>query len=511
DGTASCDCAVTGGGGGNTGGGGGGLTGGGGGSTGGGGGTSIQPVSLGQFCNQYVSAACAHRVACGRYSDAGLDLCEERERLSLGDVCRRADAGYVQFDGVQAAQCLEWLGLPQKSCLGSSWSPCGAVLGAGLSTAVRGIFNRAPDACGAMTCATGTRCNDDCANPQCLGPLPLGASCSGGVDGLTRDCVEETRCDSADGGAEYTCLGALARGAPCGTLACNDADYCDFNASTPVCTARLPREAACTTAFSCVDSVCRSDRRCGALAAGARCVSGADCGNGIESTNVCVGLQVADGGLLDAGVCGPRPRLGEACGLAWAASFNPCSLRQGEQCLDGRCTRLDAYSRPEGAECVLRPWGTVAAPFYGFGVCAPGLACRPSPTAHAPYTGRCQQPLPQGSACRDEHECAPGLGCLSVADGGRQCERFGRLGEACTYGTCLEEFDCKGQGDGGSACVPFSALDAGCGGFGSCVPGATCNEGVCEPLSPAGAACSSEYSCASGVCQLGRCVDQCVR
>lgn len=472
---------------------------------GGGGGGSLPSVTLQDFCATYPTAACATRIACGRYSDAGLSVCLPRELEYVGELCRRADAGYVPFDGVVAARCLMELQSGQGGCA-SDFPPC-QLVGQGQGMPRSEVFTEQPNACGSATCGTDTVCDLRCTGPTCQPRLGAGAPCDTS-DGLNRECVPETSCASRDGGS-YRCEPLTPRGGDCSDWGCLPQDCCDTTA-TPTCRAKLAREAPCTASELCLDGVCRSDGRCGVLDAGARCAAALDCGS-FNSQQVCLGLQLsADGGTLDAGVCGPRPLAGQACSRDWARIFDSCRTQAGEACLDGTCTYLVPFSRPLNAECPVRPWGYTAVPFYGFSVCERGLACRPDPTAHPPQTGRCKPAQPEGGACRDEFECASGMSCYQGADGGRQCARMADLGESCLFTACKRDLQCGLLSDAGAGCVTLTPLDAGCGNQ-ICVPGAQCVNDLCEPLGGTGASCMYGFQCQSGVCQLGQCVAQCMR
>lgn len=485
----ACNCGPGGGAGGGTGG-------------GGGGGGSI---TLQDFCANYPAAACATQIACGRYSDAGLDVCLARE--SSAELCRRAAAGSVQFDGVVAARCLMELQSGPLRCA-SDFPPC-QLVGFGQGSIRSEVFTERLNGCGTSTCGAGTICDRRCTGPQCQPLAAVGQSCDTS-DGITRDCVREAACSTRDGGA-YTCLALTPRGGDCSDWSCLPDDYCDTTGATPTCRAKLAREAPCSPGDACFDGVCRSDGRCGTLDAGARCEAASDCGGTYGSDLVCLGLQVsADGGTVDAGVCGPRPGAGQPCSRSWARVWDPCRMQAGEACLDGVCTYLAPFSRPLGAECPLRPWGYTAVPFYGFAVCERGLGCRPDPTAHPPQTGRCQPAQPEGGECRDEFECAGGLGCYQGEDGGTRCARLPGVGESCAFAACQSDLQCQALGDGGARCVALAPLAGGCA-LQSCVPNAQCVNDVCEPLGGTGASCDYGFQCQSGVCQFHQCVSQCMR
>ncbi len=507
----ACKCLNTDGGtgGGSQGGGTGGSGGGGAMGGGGGGGGSVDAgpfVTLTEFCANITRVLCEQRIACGQYDDAGFTLCTEREARQVSDLCRRATAGSVQFDGFAAAQCLAPNPVTPGSCI---FGACPQLRGRGLSPfGNEGIFSQAPNQCGASTCTTGTACDERCHGPQCLPLRQRGQSCGTSSSEFNRVCVSGTECASLDGGPPL-CLDFAPTGGDCSRLSCAPSDSCDSNGPNSTCVAKLLREASCTQPFVCLEGVCRSDGHCGALDAGAACVSGRDCGGYAQNSNVCLRLSLsADGGLLDAGVCGPRPAIGEPCARNWAQSFDACRSSLGEACLDGVCSLQTPASRPAGAECARRPYGYVAAPLFGFGACRAGLTCLAAATPTI-ATGRCQPMLQSGSLCTDEAQCTPGLGCVSVDGGPQTCQHRGVLGAACQQSTCLSELNCEQASDGGPTCVPLAAPGESCSGYASCVDQAQCTANVCEALAPTGGSCLSGAECVSSNCQLGACVDQC--
>jgi len=215
-----------------------------------------------------------------------------------------------------------------------------------------------------------------------------------------------------------------------------------------------------------------------------------------------------DGGVTTAGVCGPRPVLGEACDYDRTA-LDPCRPNLSQSCLDGVCRELTPFMRPAGAECPIRGYGRVAAPFFGFAICQTGLTCQPSTSAHAPSTGRCATARPVGAPCTDDHFRAPRLTCAPSPDGGMACSLWPLLGQPCRS-LCRRDALCEPEGDGGFVCRPLHALDAGCIGFSQCVPGATCIDNTCT-LGAVGQPCTYGHECGGGACQANQCVAMCLR
>jgi hypothetical protein len=273
-----------------------------------------------------------------------------------------------------------------------------------------------------------------------------------------------------------------------------------------MCQALLPRDAPCTDGSLCADRVCRpTDLRCGALAAGTSCLAPGDCALGLDAVNLCIGLtRAADGGIVDAGVCGPRPKHGDPCSSDWA-QFTGVACPAGDACLDGQCRTLTPFTGALGSECPTRPYGIVFAPYYGFAYCKNGLTCLPDATARPPQTGRCAMALPLGAECRDTFNCVS-LVC-GAADGGFQqpyvCLPRAGLNEPC--GTCLQELTCIRDLDAGtSTCQPPPANGGNCASFANCANG-YCEfpDFTCHPYSSG--ACAYGYQCESGFCSGGQC------
>src|SRR5262249_38291390 len=150
------------------------------------------------------------------------------------------------------------------------------------------------------------------------------------------------------GGPTAICRPWPDAGAPCNYGECGPRRACVAG----MCADLLPHDAPCTDFGQCAEQVCRpTEMRCGALDAGARCLSPLDCaGYDLDTTRVCVGLtRTDDGGIADAGVCGPRPKHGEACSNDWSL-FTGTACPVGDACLDGQCRALTPFTAPAGSE-----------------------------------------------------------------------------------------------------------------------------------------------------------------
>jgi hypothetical protein len=452
--------------------------------------------SLTDFCNQYPAAICAVKVACGLYSDAGFDVCMNTEGHNIADWCGRADAGAVQYFPASAQQCLDETKLSPPSCLVG-------VFGCGINEYIGASpFSADPNECGGATCAPNAFCNEDCNDPQCLTGRQIGQSCEEGTRPYSKCDTDAGYCladDGGYGGPTAVCRPFPGLGMPCPLGICGPGQQCTGVA----CQALLPRDAPCTNSVFCFDEVCRPiDGRCGTLDAGAPCISGDDCSAYPDLSNLCVGLALApDGGVADAGVCGPRPKHGDSCSADWSRFIN-WICPPGDSCLDGKCRTLTPFTAPAGSECVIRPFGDVLAPFFGFAYCQPGLECMPAADAHPPQTGRCGTPLPLGAPCRDLFNCAS-LFCSNPDGGPLTCQPISQLHEPC--GECVAELTCTLNRDAGTHwCAPRIANGDNCPGFATCA-GGYCDapDYTCHAYSTG--ACGYGYQCESGWCSGGQC------
>jgi hypothetical protein len=373
---------------------------------------------------------------------------------------------------------------------------------------LRAVFNTRPNACGASTCDGGF-CDQACTGPACQPFRAIGQPCGENAHPIAQCDRRISECGTLDAGP-LECLPLARAGESCENVGCAAGTRCVFT-PTVRCVPTLDAGASCQPTDPCADGPCRTDGICGPKPIGASCASSIDCGD-FQSSNICLGLTLAsDGGVLTPGQCQPRPRLGQACDYAWSVGTDPCDMSLGQGCIDGTCRQLTPFSQPAGTECPIRSYGRVEAPFYGFAICARGLACLPSTTAHAPKTGRCGPALQPGAPCRDVFMCAPGNECLVVSDGGRECVHVPALGEDCSQRGCRFDTFCKTEDDGGQRCAFRPDVDGGCA-TAPCAPNLICNgASVCEPVDAAGTPCSYDFECNGLACSNGQCVAMCAR
>lgn len=458
-------------------------------------------LSLTEFCDTLPAVACAHRVRCGDYSDAGVAVCLQREGMRLRESCRRVDAGTLQFDESAAAACLRDLTRAGAHCI-RDFVTCGVT-----SPGVRGVvFVSTFKACGAATCGEQEFCDSDCETPTCVPYRQPGQSC-----GLREQCDPATgHCpDVSDGGAK-TCVAFFTEGEACTPGLCLPGSDCRIDGADSGCVARLADGESCASDFECSAGHCRrSDNRCGFTPLGAGCRSADECGNPVHvPMRICKGLRLEpDGGARDPGVCTAQASRGDACQRAWAPEGFVCS--DGLACLDGECVTAAPYSRPLGAECPLR-FGTVSGDsYFGSAACQEGFTCQS--TSSSLTVGRCGIPKVAGAACTERYECESGLRCVPGASG-RVCTPVSGVGEPCTFERCFDELACFPQQDGGFECQQPGAVGGACTSyhFRSCVDGARCVSSVCEAKAIIGATCVRDTDCETSACgDDGRCVAVC--
>jgi hypothetical protein len=339
---------------------------------------------------------------------------------------------------------------------------------------------------------------------MCRALVPLGERCSE----VTRPYL---RCDPAqgqclpEGDGGFSCVAFAPTGAPCTGSECAPTDFCRFDSSTleSRCAAKLDAGAPCGPNDACKEIFCTSAGVCGPLPTGASCRSQGECLTS-GAPQACVGVRRStDGGVIP-GQCGPARQLGESC------TSLECDQSKALACSDGVCRPLTPFSLDAGAECLLRPWGVVEAPFYGFATCARDLACLPDVTAHPPQTGRCGLPLGLGAPCRDVQSCRAGLDCAEQPDGGaRQCAPLRARGQTCGFTfPCDLDSRCVDLTDAGTRCEPLGTAGAPCGYGGECAPGLACGGNTC--VAPNGG-CQYDFECLGGACQVGVCRAMCIR
>jgi hypothetical protein len=188
---------------------------------------------------------------------------------------------------------------------------------------------------------------------------------------------------------------------------------------------------------------------------------------------------------LDGGTCLPKKSLGASC--------------LPGQCLPGLvCGALSGV-------CEVRALDQAGAPCTWEQTCPAGTVC-------AGWTrqarGTCEPPHGEGDACTRHEDCLAHLACLE-GDGGRFCQRRLAEGEtcadsracgllaACVQGRCTR-LPVPGEScDETRACLWGPCIDAGAAGF------------VCTSPLLLDAACRVGSDCASGRCEMGRCLVPC--
>jgi len=229
----------------------------------------------------------------------------------------------------------------------------------------------------------------------------------------------------------------------------------------------------------------------GSLAAGATCVTAAQCqGGDCTASN-----EEADGGQMLCGTCVTPPGLGQSC--AGTLQCGPGAECSGDGTGPQTCTAI-AYGGV-GASC-----STPATQ------CNPGLYCN-----YASGTV-CAAPGAAGTPCTEDQGCASPLICPS-ASGSSTCQSPGAAGAPCE-----DDMDCvSGLGCGQSShqCLTVTFVGSGqpCSDsirclVGGCNVAGTATTGMCPTVIPDGQACSGDTAtstcdtfanCEGGTCVLG--------
>ena len=375
-------------------------------------------VSLEAYCAQATDLWC-------RWLDRCAEGCDAHAATGERAWCQAATSAVAAerlgFDPIRAAQCLDRLSAATMDCANdgplAGCSPfvgqvprggrcypshlfdedecvagavcAGAADYAGFCPGRCTVGGRLGDLCDAIPCAEGFRCVD----AICLPLGELGDECA------MEPCRPELRCQPL--GGVMRCVAVREVGEVCG----------------PEPSRRCVTGAACVEG-RCVDSA----------PLGAACWDSAQCG----PSDWCDPL---------AGVCAPRPELGEPCGgpcqdgecVADASSptgrrclqpaeegqrCDPAPCRTGLRCREGRCAppSTDTCAAPtdcaEGLWCdgsTCREPSTEGGPC---GLCVPGLYCR---------AGLCAPVLPSGSPCSSDASCGPGADCADLDGAGPRC------------------------------------------------------------------------------------------
>ncbi len=231
----------------------------------------------------------------------------------------------------------------------------------------------------------------------------------------------------------------------------------------------------------------------GSLAAGASCLTDAQCGTGDCSA----GVQAPDGGITVCGVCSAAVPLGGSC--ANGQSCGPNAMCNFGAMADETCVAV--VSVGEGGACNS-----------AFDRCNSGLQCNSS--------GVCAVPEGPGAACRSDWDCAPPLACPAPAAGPSTCQPEGAVGAPCyDAAECTSGLHCDLTS---YQCTSVTWVAAGqpCnGGSLSCLVGGCSmaspegtETGTCPTVIPDGqpcnptdgtTTCDTFAQCTQGVCVLG--------
>jgi hypothetical protein len=318
-------------------------------------------------------------------------------------------------------------------------------------------------------CALYPGSGTDCTTTGC----PSGFECSGGA--CVRVMGDGGTCSPCTSGSD--CSNGVCLGYPDGN------GYCG---------------TSCATAADCGGDVCVA-----ISGAGNQCVrvrgSTPDCSgaSGCRSDSDCSATERCN---TSTGACVARPAggaIGAPCGEASECGSGVCFAGRCSQ----SCNWLEPASCPGGFYCNGQVSG-----MCGAGLClagSPGGGALGDPCA-APTDcqtlfcaeGICSTPcIPDGAtSCPEGFSCQTGelAGCGS-------CQQAGALGDACLTNEDCSSRQCASQADS-SFCTAFCDASSPCPGGFRCVP-VDAATSVCVPdRGGLGAACTSNESCASGIC-----------
>jgi len=296
------------------------------------------------------------------------------------------------------------------------------------------------------TCVSSSECETQrCAASVCAARLPAGSTCTG-----FNDCVSTAPCQNG------RCTPPGTMGQPCDPQSFGN----------------------CERSLSCDDAL-RTCQPFTSVMTGQACSSTRSCAGGL---NVCRNLVVVtDGGMSQAGTCGPA-QVGDPC-----RGNSDCGVAQYCDMASRRCAAAGPASPCSSSNnfrttdyCTSRNLCATRA--------AAGQVC--------------------DSAASSESCAAMGESCLPTATPGQsRCQRVPELGQPC-FGTCVPfsacvNGTCVAAGRQGQPCVdsfPVGCVtgecllaDGGAKGFGD-------GDGTCQPPRANGQACSSDVGCQSGFC-----------
>jgi len=318
-------------------------------------------------------------------------------------------------------------------------------------------------------CALYPGSGSDCSTTGC----PSGYECTGGM--CVRMMGDGGICSPCTSGSECSSGGCL--GYPDGN------GYCG---------------APCTTSSDCGGDTCvgvsDGSRQCVRVRGGTPdCTGMAGC----RTDSDCSASQVCN---TSTGACDARPvggALGTACGAGTDCGSGVCFNGACSQ----SCNWLDPTSCPGGFYCNGQVTG-----MCGAGLClagapggtAMGAACAASTECQSLFCaeGVCSVPcIPDGAT-----SCPVGYSCQTGSISGcGSCQQAGALGDACMINEDCSTRMCAVQADT-SFCTEFCDATRPCpGGFACRAVDATTS--VCVPdRGGLGAPCTTNESCASGIC-----------
>ncbi len=403
------------------------------------------------------------------------------------------------------------VGCAASSCSGSTFTPasfCSSSIPTG-SCVTPATQSCSPYLCSGSSCANSCNVDSDClrvtgnvnyctgTNGSCQPVKGLGASCGGGHECSSGNCVDGVCCGSPSCGTCLACnltgsLGACANvpvnvGDPhsrcgangtCGnTGACTGGGACQQQPNSVMCSGPSCAGSTATLASFCSGSG-GSCPTAGTASCGAYVCGGTGCKTGCTLDSDCI-----DGDFCTSpvnGSCIPKNVLGKSCG-----GNNQCS---SGFCIDNVCCQTNGCGTCES--CALN----------GSGTCSAMAAGQTAPT------GQCLA----GATCGNTGLCNGSSGCQQRA------ANTGCGSASCPANSSL--FTAAPKCDGFGSCVTPSPTNcglyvctlAGCPGACTfdtdCVGGYYCNGGTCAQQQSAGIACTANDQCKSPLfCTEGFC------
>jgi hypothetical protein len=337
---------------------------------------------------------------------------------------------------------------------------------------------------------------------------------------------------------------------------------CACDPATGACT--LAAGVTCAADGDCSSGTCGQTTQGTRVCCSGSCAAGLFCSSAGSGCVQCEGTDVLCEGTLqrtcDAGVlvtetcangctpgigCNDLPPVGFACNAGQCSGTGVCQQDTGGQarCCVRNCAAEGKVCSPTGScDC---PPGQVAAatgcllqagdPCQGPGQCQAGLTCVDGVCCQEACGGYCERCLagtglcaavPAGQQDLDPaagNSCSNGFECTGARNG---CAA--RTGQSCTDGSGCVSGVCEPTvGGGARVCcsqdcgVGLSCRSTGqgcaqCESAAQCGNGCNALQGTCNPLRPAGAACSVASQCSTSACVaaedgggLSRCCANC--